>query len=76
MSPYYRRTTPGPRENLTAGLVAGGLAAGVGALAFYLVRIFLARESLGPVRGSVTAEGRGAEGPTSSPPSGGRSAPG
>jgi hypothetical protein len=48
MSRYYRRTTPGPRENLGAGLVAAGLAAGVAAASFYLVRLFLAREPLDP----------------------------
>jgi hypothetical protein len=45
---FYRRTTPGLRENLAAGLVAAGLAAGVAAVSFYLVRLFLAREPLDP----------------------------
>ena len=49
MSPYYRRTTPGVRENLGAGLVAAGLALGVASLSFYLVRTFLAREPLEPL---------------------------
>ena len=49
MSPYYRRTTPGPRENLGAGIVAAGLAIGVASISFYLVRTFLAREPLEPV---------------------------
>ena len=49
MSRYYRRTTPGLRENLTAGLVAAGLTAGVAAVSFYLVRLFLAREPLDPL---------------------------
>jgi hypothetical protein len=58
MSRYYRRTTPGLRENLEAGMVAAGLAVGVGALTFYLVRLFLAREPLDPLppaKGSPTA---------------------
>jgi hypothetical protein len=46
MSRYYRRTTPGARENLGAALVAAGLAVGVASISFYLVRIFLAREPL------------------------------
>jgi hypothetical protein len=46
MSRYYRRTTPGTRENLGAALVAAGLAVGVASISFYLVRIFLAREPL------------------------------
>ncbi|MGW8266122.1 MAG: hypothetical protein ACWGSQ_07120 [Longimicrobiales bacterium] len=49
MSRYYRRTTPGVRENWGAGLVAAGLALGVASLSFYLVRAFLAREPLEPV---------------------------
>jgi hypothetical protein len=49
MNRYYRRTTPGRQENLEAGVVAAGLAVGVGALTFYLVRLFLAREPLDPL---------------------------
>lgn len=45
---YYRRTTPGTRENVGASLAAVGVAAGVAAVTFYLVRLFLAREPLGP----------------------------
>lgn len=37
---------PGRRENLLSGLSAGLLGAGVGLTAFYLVRLFLAREPL------------------------------
>ena len=46
MTRFYRRTEPGSRENLRAGLVAGGLAALVAAASFYLVRLFLSREPL------------------------------
>ncbi|MFC1791889.1 hypothetical protein ACFL0I_05460 [Gemmatimonadota bacterium] len=46
MSRFYRRTKPGVRENLGAGLLAAGLAAGVASVSFYLVRLFLAREPL------------------------------
>lgn len=58
MTVYYRRTTPGPRENLGAGLAALGLGAGVAAVTFYLARLFLARESFpsGPHAGK--GEGR------------------
>jgi len=52
MSRFYRRTTPGTRENVGAGLAAFGVAAGAAAVTFYLVRIFLAREPLGPFRPS------------------------
>ena len=48
MSRFYRRTDPGTRENVGAGLAAFGVAAGAAAVTFYLVRIFLAREPLGP----------------------------
>ena len=46
MSPYYVRKTPGLKENLESGLVAAGVALGVGAVSFYLVRLLLAREPL------------------------------
>jgi len=49
MSKYYRRTEPGPGENLRAGLIAGGVAAAVAAVSFYFVRMFLAREPLEPL---------------------------
>lgn len=49
MSPYYRRRTPDQGENLRAGLVATGIAAGVGVVSFYFTRLFLTRDPLGPV---------------------------
>ena len=57
MSRFYRRTKPGPGENLRAGLVAGGLAATVAAVSFYLVRLFLAREPLDSLYPKVPGEG-------------------
>lgn len=48
MTRYYRRTSPGPRENMGAGAVALGLAAGVAAVTFYLVRLMLTRAPLDP----------------------------
>jgi len=57
MSPLYRRTSPGKRENVGAALVAAGLALGVASVSFYLVRIFLAREPLETLR---KADGGGA----------------
>lgn len=57
MSRYYRRTKPGPGENLRAGLVAAGVAATVAAVSFYLVRLFLAREPLEPLRSTASGEG-------------------
>ena len=46
MTRYYRRKHAGPRENLGAGLLAAGLAAGVAAVSFYFVRLFLSREPM------------------------------
>jgi hypothetical protein len=48
MSQYYRRKKTGARENMGAGLAALGIAAGAAAVTFYLVRLFLSREPLGP----------------------------
>ncbi|MGD8362095.1 MAG: hypothetical protein PVJ04_11775 [Gemmatimonadota bacterium] len=58
MSPFYRRTTPGLRENLGAAVVAAGLAVGVASVSFYLVRTFLAREPLEPLPRPAADEGR------------------
>jgi hypothetical protein len=58
MSPFYRRTAPGPRENLGAALVAAGLAIGVASISFYLVRTFLAREPLEPLPNSSGEDGK------------------
>ena len=42
MSRFYLRRDPGPKENLGAAVVA----LGVGAVSFYCVRMFLARDGL------------------------------
>jgi hypothetical protein len=49
MSRFYRRTKPDLKDNLGAGLLAAGLAAGVAAVSFYFARLFLAREPLEPL---------------------------
>lgn len=61
MSRYYRMKNPGPAENLKAGLVAGGLAATVAAVAFYLTRVIVSRERLEPLEPSGTKEDPGPE---------------
>jgi len=66
MSRFYRRTKPGLRDNLEAGILAAGLAAGVAAVSFYFVRLFLAREPLEPLQ---SGSPRGA---SLSPPTGKR----
>jgi hypothetical protein len=53
MSPRYIRNDAGRKENLTAALASGILAAGVGLVAFYFARILLARDE---VPGSEVAE--------------------
>jgi len=40
------RVRPGRDETLRAALAAGAMAVGVGTVAFYLTRLFLAREPL------------------------------
>jgi hypothetical protein len=49
MSRYYRRIEGGRKTSIQAGLVAGGIAAAVGAVSYYMVRLILSREPLGPV---------------------------
>lgn len=67
MSPLYRRTRPGARENLGAGLISAGLALGVAAVSFYLVRIFLAREPFEPLPPAAGSKG-GTGGTPGDPP--------
>lgn len=47
MTRYHRRRRPECRETVTAAALAAGVAVGVGAVTFYLTRLFLAREPLG-----------------------------
>lgn len=47
MTPRYLRNEPRARENVAAALVSGMLAAGVGLVAFYFVRLLLSREAAG-----------------------------
>ncbi len=46
MSVRWIRVRPGAGETLRAAVVAGAMAVGVGATAFYLTRLFLSREPL------------------------------
>jgi len=64
MTRYFRRTDPGPGENLRAGLVAGALATTVAAVSFYLVRLFLSREPLESIdsKDPETTSSEGSEG--------------
>jgi hypothetical protein len=55
MATYFVRRPPGRRENLGAVALAVGVAAGVGALTFYLARVLLARERVvSPAEGRRT----------------------
>ena len=49
MTRYYRRVERGRKTSVQAGLVAGGIAAAVGAVSYYVVRLLLSREALEPV---------------------------
>jgi hypothetical protein len=42
----YLRQRPNRRENLEATLISGALAAGIGLVTFYFVRLILARETI------------------------------
>jgi len=44
MRKRYIRNEPERRDDVAAAMVAGALAAGVGAVTFYLARLLLARE--------------------------------
>lgn len=46
MTPRYLRNAPGPRENAAAAVASGVLAVGVGLVAFYFLRLFMARDSV------------------------------
>lgn len=46
MSPRYIRKRPEPREEAAAALVSAALGVTVGVVAFYFVRLMLAREPL------------------------------
>ena len=47
MTARYVRNIPGTRENVSAAVISGAVAASVGLAVFYLARIFLARDRLG-----------------------------
>lgn len=60
MSPRYLRNEPDRKENITAALISGILAAGVGLVTFYFTRLILARDSVGepePGEGHAGAPG-------------------
>ncbi|MFP3947599.1 MAG: hypothetical protein ACLFWG_02625 [Longimicrobiales bacterium] len=47
MTRYFRRRRPKRNDDLTAAAVGVGVGVATGAVAFYLVRLFLTREVLG-----------------------------
>ena len=47
MTPRYFRNEPTRTDSVTAAVVSGALAASVGLVTFYFVRLFLAREVVG-----------------------------
>lgn len=46
MSPTYIRNRPDRKENAAAAVASAVLATGVGLVTFYLVRLFLARDTV------------------------------
>ena len=46
MTPRYIRTHPGRKENAAAAVASAVVAAGVGLVTFYVVRVFLARDTV------------------------------
>lgn len=46
MSPRYIRTPPERKDDVAAAVVSAALGVGVGLVAFYFVRLMLAREPL------------------------------
>lgn len=61
MSARYVRKVPETKENVSAALISGALAATIGLVAFYFARILLAREPVGATSpgGSEEAARRG-----------------
>lgn len=55
MSARWIRVPPEKGDDVTAALVAGVLALGVGAVAFWVTRTFLARERLPELRPEASA---------------------
>jgi hypothetical protein len=75
MSPYFRRRKPGLKENLEAGVMAAGLAAGVAAVTFYLGRLLLSRDPLWPLDSESSGKSERLEGGVGDSPAAG-AAPG
>lgn len=50
MSPRYVRTAPEPKDDVAAALASAALGVGVGLVAFYFMRLMLAREPLAGAR--------------------------
>ena len=65
MSARWIRTPPEPSDEVAAALVAGAIAVGVGLAAFWIARLFLARERLPekPVARARSRTGEAPEGP-------------
>ena len=68
MTIHYRKTSPGLRENLGAGMAALGAAAGVAAVTFYFVRILMAREAIPGEPPELRSEGASSPGPEAHSP--------
>jgi hypothetical protein len=58
VSPRYIRKPPERKDDVAAGLLSAALGVGVGLVAFYFVRLMLAREPLEPRREGAREERR------------------
>jgi len=62
MKSRYLRLEPGRKEKLSAALVSGAVAAGVGLVTFYFAKLLLSREAVSePREEDVTVAVRGDE---------------
>lgn len=68
MSTYYRRRPPRGSESAKAAGIALGVGAAVAAVAYYVARLFIFRDTLPDPRTEVPSDGGEGSGPVGRPP--------